>query len=149
MNYDHYVDRDGNIYSSWSAYILNIPMKKKENTTMYTTSQSLKFQIEETERQLAKLKAELEAANNPYGEDRFIDGTVLRFSMRYDWGGKKYDFAVIKSALTWYPTGQLGKLGRSGRTWELLCDTWRTYDVQPASISVLTTSHALSNHMPF
>lgn len=112
---------------------------KLVSRTPATNTDDLKRSIKNTERQLERLKAELESASNPYGEDLFAEGTLLRFSIWYPKMGRKYTYAALKAGRCWYMTRGEGVQ----RSWKELCDDlWKKYDVQPSSIVVYRPSLA-------
>lgn len=116
---------------------------------MYSTNDSRKAALAEfyaAKAALARAEAHLAELDNPYGKDDFPEGTVLRFQMRYNGFGSKYTFAVIKAGGLWYPTGLLGQDGTRNRNWEQLCSDWKTYNVKPENIDVLTTRESLAMH---
>lgn len=54
--------------------------------------------------ELARLQDEL-ATRSKFGEDYYVEGTVLKFKADYN-GDKSYTFAAIKAADKWYLTGR-------------------------------------------
>lgn len=62
---------------------------------------------------IMELEAEL-VTLNVFGNDRFKDGTVIRWKKRFGSNGGKYTYAAIKAGWAWYLTDRQG----SKVTWE-------------------------------
>jgi hypothetical protein len=66
-------------------------------------------------REAARLLAEAERLDEEAKpKDRFVDGTIIRFTKVYD--GRPFDYAALKAAGRWYLTGRR----TVGMTWDRL-----------------------------
>lgn len=142
--YSHYVAWNGDIYSSESAYILNLPplFKQKENTTMSTT-------LHRRNSVLAALKAVRTSDNSDalvnaikaFDSYRptLVDGQVLVWKHRYGRdNGQLYTFAAVYAAGQFYVTSQAG-----ARTWDEQVVDWVTYNVRPDEVMIVSNSYPL------
>lgn len=80
---------------------------------------------------IAQLEAEL-ASIAQFGDDRFPEGTVIRWKKRFSGGRQKYTYAALKAGNLWYPTSRRGP---GPWTWDQLVATLQQDGVRKAKVA--------------
>lgn len=90
--------------------------------------------------QLASLQKEL-AILDRFGEDVYLDDTVLRFVMKFEGNSTLYSYTALKSVGQWWLSGNPNRTGHV-KTWEELTNWWST---RVQSIEIMTPIRDLLN----